>query len=86
MSKRNSRAGIMGWLDRDRRAVVSIVGLNKDLPQGEEFQFADIDKTDAVLLFRDKESIDQVIKMLEKLKKGMPQAEQEEQNEDRRDY
>jgi hypothetical protein len=72
---KNSRKGIMGWLDRDRRAVVSIVWLNKDVPHGEEFQLADIDKTNAVLWFCDRESIDQTIKVLEKLKKGMPQVE-----------
>lgn len=76
---KNIRKGIMGWLDRDRRAVISIVWLNKDVPHGKEFQFADIDKLDAVLWFCDRESIDQTIKVLEKLKKGMPQAEQEVQ-------
>lgn len=70
--KKNKRKGIMGFLDRNRRAIVSIVWLNKDVPHGEEFQIADIDKLDATLWFCDRESIEQTIEILEKLKKGMP--------------
>ena len=69
---KGKRKGIMGWLDKDRKAIVSIVWLNKDIPHGEEFQFTDIDKLDATLWFCDRESIEQTIRILEKLKKGMP--------------
>ena len=68
---KNHHKGIMGWLDKDRRAIVNIVWLNKDIPSGQDFQFTDIDKLDATLWFCDRESIDQTIRVLEKLKKGM---------------
>jgi len=76
---KNKRKGIMGFLDRNRRAIVNIVWLNKDIPHGKEFQLADIDKLDATLWFCDRESIEQTIEILKKLKKGMPyKAESEE--------
>ena len=78
---KNKHKGIMGFLDRDRRAIVSIVWLNKDVPHGEEFQLTDIDKSDATLWFCDRESIEQTIEILEKLKKGMPYKAEREDKE-----
>jgi hypothetical protein len=76
---KNHHKGIMGWLDQGRRAVVMIVWLNKDIPHGREFQFADIEKIDATLWFCDRESVEQTIKVLEKLKKGMPQESEDKE-------
>lgn len=74
---KGKRKGIIGWLDKDHRAVVNIVWLNKDVPHGHKFQLTDIDKLDATLWFCDKESIEQTINVLEKLKKDMPQESED---------
>ena len=76
---KDNRKGIMGWLDKGRRAVVMIVWLNKDIPHGQEFQFSDIEKSEATLWFCDRESIDQTIAILEKLKKDMPQESEDKE-------
>lgn len=69
--RKDSRKGIFAWLDKDRRAVVNIVWLNKKVPHGQEYQLEDIEKLDATLWFCDRESIDLTISILEKLRKEM---------------
>lgn len=66
------KKGIMGFLDRDRQANVSIVYLKKQYESGEEFDFKDIEKIQAVLHFCDRESIQNTINILKTLMKSMP--------------
>ena len=73
--KKDSRKGILAWLDKSGRAVVNIVWLNKDIPHGEEFSLADICDLDAILWCCDRESIEQTIEILQNLREGMKEGE-----------
>ncbi len=69
------RKGIFGYVDKGCRAVVNIVWLKKDIDHGKDFELEDIDKLNATLWFCDRESVDQTITVLEKLREGMVKDE-----------
>lgn len=77
---KNSRRGIMAWLDRDCRAVVNIVRLNKDIPHGTQYKFADIEGLEDTLWICDLESLDLMITVLNNLREKMV-ADKEKENE-----
>lgn len=75
---KNSRKGIMAWLDRDCRAVVNIVRLKKDIPHGTQYQFADVAGLEDTLWICDIESLDLMIAVLNKLRKKMVTKQKKE--------